>query len=87
MFGDLVAMPNPFDETTTIVCPVPEGALDVQLTVTDLEGRVIEQRRIAGAGAMLRQTISGTGKPNGMYLCSVIADGQVLGVTRIVVQH
>ena len=86
-FGDLVVMPNPFDESTTIVCPLPEEAVDVQLMLTDLEGRIVEQRRITGRGAALTERISGADLPNGMYLCSVTADGQVLGITRIVVQH
>jgi hypothetical protein len=86
-FGDLVAMPNPFTGSTTIVCPLPTGTQDITLTITDLQGRMVEQRNVSGASGQLMQEVNSDGKPDGVYLCSVTADGVVIGITRIVVQH
>ena len=87
VFGSLVAMPNPFGSNTTIECRVPENARELRLVVTDLGGRVLEDRALVAANGMLKEIVAGEGKPNGVYLCSVIADGALVGATRIVVQH
>ncbi len=85
-YGQITAMPNPFGTSTTIICVLPEGTLDVRVMVTDLQGRIVEDERVAG-GTQLAHNVSGEGKPDGVYLCTVIADGVVLGVARIAVQH
>jgi hypothetical protein len=87
VFGDLVALPNPFDGSTTLQCAVPETAVEIRLLIADLEGRVVEDRRLAGRTARVQETLDGTGKPNGVYLCTITADGAVVGIARIVVQH
>ena len=87
VFGDLVAMPNPFSGSTTILCRLPEYAQEVHLVVTDLQGRMIEDRRLNVSGGQMTETVSGEGKPDGVYVCSVIADGALLGISRIIVQH
>jgi uncharacterized delta-60 repeat protein len=82
-----LASPNPFSSSTTITCPAPSTARDLRLRVMDLQGRVVEDRRVSNQGGRVNETITSEGKTDGVYLCRVLADGAVLGSTHLVVQR
>ena len=85
--GGLRAVPNPFSGSTLISGEVSETALDVRLIISDLEGRIVEEQRLPTGTGGFQHTVEASGKTAGVYLCRVVADGAVVGVTRILVQH
>lgn len=92
--GEAIAQPNPFGNCTTITCPLPQGAHDVQLTITDLQGRVLEtrrvtgeSRRISGSSVQLKEQVAAGDKADGIYLCRITAAGVLVGSVRLVVQR
>jgi hypothetical protein len=87
VFGDLVAMPNPFNDLTTLRGKAPADVQELRLVVADLRGRVMQDRRIAATESTFSTEVYGDGMDNGVYVCTVLADGRTLGVVRIVVQH
>jgi Secretion system C-terminal sorting domain len=84
---ELTAIPNPFNTRSTLTCSVPITARELRLRVMDLQGRVVEERRVSNQGGRVNETISSSGMNDGVYVCTLTADGAVLGITRIVVQH
>jgi Chaperone of endosialidase/Secretion system C-terminal sorting domain len=66
--------PNPFSERTTISYSIPTTVQKATLAVFDLTGKMLLQYNLTQGKNQL--TINGSTLPAGMYLYSLLADGQ-----------
>lgn len=76
-------MPNPFTENTVIPCSVAEGVANAMIYIYDLSGKQIDQYPVEGRGKT-SVTISARSLDAGMYLYSLIADGNVVDTKRMI---
>ena len=75
--------PNPFTENTVIPCSVAEGVANAMIYIYDLSGKQIDQYLVEGRGKT-SVTISARSLDAGMYLYSLIADGNVVDTKRMI---
>lgn len=75
--------PNPFTESTLIQCDVAEAVVDADLYIYDMNGKQIDTYPITERGAT-SITIEGHSLEAGMYLYTLIADGQVIDTKRMI---
>ena len=74
--------PNPFSERTTISYTIPTNVQKATLAVFDLTGKMLLQYNLTQGKNQL--TINGSTLPAGMYLYSLLADGQEVLSKRMV---
>ena len=75
--------PNPFSEATTIAFTLPQSVKEAMICIYDMNGTQLEQIDIVERGASSVQ-IDGYKLNAGMYLYSLIADGNVIDTKRMV---
>ena len=75
--------PNPFTESTVIRCDIDNSVADAVLYLYDMNGRQIESRQIAERGAT-EVSIEGGSLEAGIYMYSLITDGQVVDTKRMI---
>jgi len=75
--------PNPFRASTVINCVLPEDVSDAFLCVYDLNGNQKMRRDISGRGSV-DITIEGNTLNAGMYIYTLIADGNEIGSKRMI---
>lgn len=75
--------PNPFRSSTEISCYLPESVGSAFICIYDLNGRQQQQINIEGRGNVT-VTISGNTLAPGMYIYSLIADGQEADTKRMI---
>ncbi len=75
-------VPNPFSERTTISYSIPTNVTKALLAIFDLNGRMLQQYTLLQGKNQL--TISGNSFPAGMYIYSLIADGQEVVSKRMI---
>ena len=76
-------VPNPFTMATTIDFYVPQGVAEATLYVFTLNGMLMQTHPIAarGAGSV---TVSGSSLSAGMYVYTLVADGQIVDSKRMI---
>ena len=79
-------IPNPFEQSTEIRYEVPQTAKQISLYIYDLKGNELLQfnNLKAGMGAVL---IEAHQLKAGMYLYSLIVDGQVQATKRMILTN
>lgn len=75
--------PNPFTESTSITCDIPESVVNAVLYIYDANGRQIDSRAINQRG-LSQVVIEGNSLEAGIYLYSLIVDGQVVDTKRMI---
>ena len=75
--------PNPFDYETEIKYYLPDAATDAALYIYDMNGTQIKKYIVADSGDG-SVTIQGSELQAGMYLYSLIAEGQVIDTKRMI---
>ena len=75
--------PNPFNEKTEIPCTIAEGVKKATLYVYDMSGKQLSEYPVDGRGKTA-VTIEGGSLDAGMYLYSLIADGNVIDTKRMI---
>ena len=77
--------PNPFSTTTEVEVSVPESVKHAFVYVYDLNGKKVQQVDVTARG---KQTVSinAATLEEGMYLYSLIADGQVVQTRRMIIE-
>ena len=75
--------PNPFKDTTEIRCHLPETVSDAFICIYDLNGRQQMRLNIADRGDVA-VTVSGSSLQPGIYIYSLIADGQEADTKRMI---
>ena len=75
--------PNPFKDNTVIKYTIPQNTQNASLLIYDMNGKQINQFVLSqrGMGAV---TIEGSQLEAGMYLYSLIVDGTVIDVKRMI---
>ena len=75
--------PNPFNQTTKISYELPVDTKEAALYIYNMQGLQIEEYQIFtfGSGAI---TISGGHLDAGMYLYSLVADGQLIDTKQMI---
>ncbi|MEM0998330.1 MAG: tail fiber domain-containing protein [Bacteroidota bacterium] len=76
-------IPNPFDQETRINYYLPDNVRNATMLVFDMNGRQVRSFEIerAGQGSI---TIQGTELEAGMYIYSLLADGQEIASKRMI---
>lgn len=75
--------PNPFTEETEVRCYIPEEISNADLYIYDMNGRQLEKINISDRGN-ISLTIKGYSLEAGIYLYSLITDGQVIDTKRMI---
>jgi hypothetical protein len=75
--------PNPFQRDTKITMDIPQKISQATLYIYDLQGKTIEKQVIHGRGAT-SINIEGGRLPSGIYLYTLIGDGQATEVKRMI---
>ena len=75
--------PNPFKDSTEIRCHLPENVSDAFICIYDLNGRQQIRLSIADRGDVAI-TVSGSSLQPGIYIYSLIADGQEADTKRMI---
>ena len=76
--------PNPASGETTISLYIPEGSKAVRLSITRLDGRIVESIAIHTTGAYTH-TVLASSLAAGIYQYSLVVDGQPIATKRMVV--
>ena len=76
-------VPNPFSAATTIEYYLPQGVTEATLYVFTLNGMLMQTHPITarGAGSV---TVSGSSLSAGMYVYTLVADGQIVDSKRMI---
>ncbi|HRD52026.1 MAG TPA: T9SS type A sorting domain-containing protein [Flavobacteriales bacterium] len=77
----LVIAPNPATNTATLIIAAEANA--AQLTIIDLNGRVVMEQQLTGLHGLVQRPINVSALPNGLYIARVQGDG-INGVVRLV---
>lgn len=77
--------PNPYSDDTEIGVILPQSVRVARITVTDVTGRLLKNIEIEKRGAT-SVTVRGNELHTGMYFYSLITDGKVVGIKRMVVK-
>lgn len=75
--------PNPFTEKTTIHCTIAETVSQAMLYVYDMNGKQIAEYPVVERGDA-QVVIEGNSLDAGMYMYSLIADGNVIDTKRMI---
>ncbi|MCQ2110364.1 MAG: tail fiber domain-containing protein [Bacteroidaceae bacterium] len=75
--------PNPFTESTTIECSVSNDVQSASLYIYDMTGAQIDVHPITARGDVSVK-IAGSSLDAGIYMYSLIADGQVIDTKRMI---
>lgn len=75
--------PNPFSDNTVIRYAIPQDAQSASLLIYDMNGKQIDQFNLAEKG-MGSIVLEGSRLDAGMYLYSLIVDGKVIDVKRMI---
>jgi len=74
--------PNPFTHQTVIKYFLPNDAKDAYICIFDMHGKMVE--KISAAPGQNSVTIQGSTLKAGMYLYSLIIDGQEVDTKRMI---
>jgi len=75
--------PNPFANTTSITMTIPENAQSALLCLYDMTGKQIKQITVTEKGNTA-VSVTNEGLGAGMYLYSLIIDGNLIDTKRMV---
>jgi len=76
--------PNPFNSCTTIECSLPQDLASAFLFIYDLQGKQIKRMEIRERG-VVRTVIEASTLTPGMYIYSLIADGNEIDSKRMII--
>lgn len=76
-------IPNPFNADTQVRCALPETVAQADLYVYDLQGKQVKHVTVTGRGETA-VTIHGSELSAGMYIYTLIADGQEVDSKRMI---
>ena len=76
--------PNPFNQSTVVTVGIPASAKDASVIICDMNGKQIKKLPVTRRGIFKIQ-ISSEDLYKGMFLYSLIIDGQVVNTKRMIV--
>ncbi|MEL6560470.1 MAG: tail fiber domain-containing protein [Bacteroidota bacterium] len=77
--------PNPFNESTNIEYYLPESVTNATLYIYNMNGSLISKHKLQERGAAA-YTLKAKSLSPGIYLYSIVADDQELGVKRMIIE-
>ncbi|HPI11756.1 MAG TPA: T9SS type A sorting domain-containing protein [Catalimonadaceae bacterium] len=77
-------IPNPFTTETSIPCFIPEGTQSASLEIFGLDGRKVQQIKLSTTGEQNVKIESRMLPASGMYLYTLVLDGQKQPMQRMV---
>ena len=77
--------PNPWSTSTEITINVPEDVINAELYFYDLNGVLINSQNISQRG-VYKLTLSGSDFAPGIYVFTLIADGEIVDTKRMIVE-
>jgi len=83
--GSLSIVPNPSVAEALVKLPATDGIRSLVIRVTDMTGKVMEQRSIESSSAWT--TLNATRYANGIYLVELLSGDKTLARARWVVRH
>lgn len=75
--------PNPFNTSTTIAMYIPQGVQHASLYIYDMNGKQIRKTDITGRG-QCQMVLSASELEAGMYLYTLVADGDIVATKRMI---
>lgn len=75
--------PNPFRESTSISCTVPEGSSEAFICIYDLQGKQVSRHDIETRGNAT-VTVDGSSLQPGMYIYALIIDGAEIDSKKMI---
>lgn len=79
-------LPNPTSGTTTISYCVPENSNSAELCICELSGKMLKNINLT-SGTKSSVTVSTDDLASGVYLYTLIVDGEVCASKRMIVKH
>ncbi len=76
-------IPNPFNETTTIMAELPATINEAKIVIYNLQGIALQSYPLIGRGRTAIE-IKGGSLPSGMYLYALLADGQLIATKKMI---
>lgn len=79
-------IPNPFNNETSVSCFVPKGFRSTSIRVNALDGRMVEELVLSETGH--HDVVISKGKLSpGVYIYSLVTDGQVQAIRKLVISQ
>ena len=75
-------VPNPFTLATTITAEIPEGVAQAKIVVYNLNGGEVDSYPLSKHGKNTIEIAAGTFPP-GIYFYSLVVDGEVIGLKKL----
>lgn len=75
--------PNPFRERSIIKCVIPQSVADASLYLYDYNGHQIQSRSISDRGDV-QIIVESNGLIPGIYLYSLVTDGEIIDTKRMI---
>jgi hypothetical protein len=81
--GEISAYPNPFDESVTLIVPENFKGKNCEVTLTDVQGRVVltQQKQNANSIIIQRGQLEA-----GIYFCTIRCEGQAAGNKKLIIK-
>ena len=76
-------IPNPFNETTTIIAALPETVSEAKIVIYSLNGVELQSYLLSERGRTTIE-IKGGSLQSGMYLYVLLADGQLIDTKKMI---
>ncbi len=76
-------IPNPFDETTTIVAEIPSNINQAKIVIYNLQGIELQSYSLTERGRTSVE-IKGGSLQSGIYLYALLADGQLIDTKKMI---
>ena len=81
--GEITVQPSDEEESAVVIaCRLPDGRQDAIISIADLMGTPIREFPLGSSQQSV--TISGGDLPSGMYLCSLLVNGQEVDTKRMI---
>lgn len=79
-------VPNPFSQNTIIKCYIPDGTINANIYIYDMQGTQIKKIQINGKGNE-NITIQGSELRAGMYMYTLIIDGKEIDTKKMILTN
>ncbi|HET6992749.1 MAG TPA: T9SS type A sorting domain-containing protein, partial [Bacteroidia bacterium] len=80
---EIIAYPNPFDESVRLILPEKLNGKNCEITLTDVEGRIVlsQQNQTANSITIQRGQLEA-----GIYFCTVRCEGTLVGNKKLIIK-
>lgn len=83
--GMLVVAPNPSAGIFNVFYPAQDKNSTVEIVITNMQGQIIHREKVDSTQKAYQQVNIGNKAKSGVYVCSLIVDGQVIAAKRVTI--